>query len=61
MARDQRPSINNDAMSPSQASGKARSCGDGRRGDLYHRARDLRVEGRPDMTKDGLNEALHAA
>lgn len=50
-----------DEMSPSQKGGRAKSYEDWRRDDLYHRAQELDVDGRSDMTKDELIEALRAA
>ncbi|WP_179381192.1 DUF7218 family protein [Jannaschia marina] len=51
----------NDAMSPSEKGGKQPPYEQWRRDDLYHRAQELDVEGRSDMTKDELIDALRAA
>ncbi|WP_371155022.1 Rho termination factor N-terminal domain-containing protein [Jannaschia sp. 2305UL9-9] len=47
-----------DAQSPSKKGGKASSYEDWTKDDLYSRAQELDVEGRSDMTKDELIEAL---
>ena len=47
-----------DDMDPSSKGGHAPSYEDWTRDDLHERARELGVEGRSDMTKDELIEAL---
>ncbi|CTQ51333.1 DUF7218 family protein [Jannaschia donghaensis] len=51
----------NENMSPSEKGGKSPPYEKWRRDDLYHRAQELDVDGRSDMTKDELIEALRAA
>lgn len=48
----------NDDMSPSEKGGKAPPYEDWTKDDLMDRARELEVEGRSDMTKDELIDAL---
>lgn len=48
----------NPDMSPSRKGGHAPAYEEWRRDDLYHRAQDLDISGRSDMTKDELIEAL---
>ena len=48
----------NPDMQPSQKGGKAERYEDRTRDELYERARELDIEGRSDMTKDELIEAL---
>lgn len=48
----------NDSQSPSQKGGKASPYEDWTKDDLYYRAQELDVDGRSDMTKDELIEAL---
>ena len=48
----------NPDMQPSQKGGKAERYEDRTRDELYERARELDIEGRSDMTKDDLIEAL---
>ena len=50
----------NPDMHPSEKGGHAPSYEEWTRDDLYERARELDVEGRSDMTKDELIEALRA-
>lgn len=47
-----------DDMSPSKKGGKAPPYEEWTKDDLYDRAQDLDIEGRSDMTKDELIEAL---
>lgn len=49
-----------DEMSPSQKGGKAKSYDDWTKDELLDRARELDIEGRSQMTKDELIEALRA-
>ena len=51
----------NDDMSPSEKGGKASPYEEWTRDDLYDRAQELDVDGRSDMTKDELIEALRSA
>ncbi|MAM61739.1 Rho termination factor [Maritimibacter sp. UBA3975] len=48
----------NDQMSPSKKGGKAPPYDEWSKEDLYDRAQELDVDGRSDMTKDELIEAL---
>lgn len=48
----------NDDMHPSKKGGKAPPYEDWTKDDLYDRAQELDIEGRFDMTKDELIEAL---
>ncbi len=48
----------NDRQHPSKKGGKAPPYEEWTKDDLYDRAQDLGVEGRSDMTKDELIEAL---
>ncbi|SFQ94840.1 DUF7218 family protein [Poseidonocella sedimentorum] len=48
----------NDEMSPSKKGGKAPPYEEWTKDELYDRARELDIEGRSDMTKDALIEAL---
>ena len=48
----------NDDMSPSQKGGKAPPYEDWTKDDLYERAQELDIDGRSDMTKDELINAL---
>jgi len=48
----------NPDMSPSKKGGKAAAYEEWRRDDLYHRAQELDIEGRSNMDKDELIEAL---
>ncbi|MEL6644836.1 MAG: Rho termination factor N-terminal domain-containing protein [Pseudomonadota bacterium] len=48
----------NDDMSPSEKGGKAPPYEDWTKDDLMDRARELEVEGRSDMTKNELIDAL---
>ncbi|MCC1493879.1 Rho termination factor [Cognatishimia sp. F0-27] len=48
----------NDTMSPSKKGGKASPYEEWTREDLYERAQELEIDGRSDMTKDALIEAL---
>ena len=50
----------NDDMSPSRKGGKAGSYEDMTRDDLYARAQERDIEGRSDMTKAELIDALRA-
>ena len=48
----------NDSMQPSKKGGKAPPYEEWRKDELYERAREIGIEGRSDMTKDELIEAL---
>lgn len=48
----------NDSQHPSKKGGKAPPYEDWTRDDLYDRAQEIGIEGRSDMTKDQLIEAL---
>ncbi len=48
----------NDSQNPSKKGGKASPYEDWTKDDLYSRAQELDVDGRSDMTKDELIEAL---
>jgi len=48
----------NDSMKPSKKGGKSPPYEEWTREELYDRAQDVGVEGRSDMTKDELIEAL---
>ncbi|MBV2358380.1 Rho termination factor [Thalassococcus sp. CAU 1522] len=50
----------NDTMSPSEKGGQARPYEEWTRDDLYQRARELDIDGRSDMTKAKLIEALRS-
>lgn len=50
----------NDEMKPSRKGGKAPAYEDWTREDLYERAREIGIEGRSDMTKDELIDALRS-
>ncbi len=50
----------NDGMSPSTNGGSAEPYEDWTKDDLYTRAQELEIEGRSDMTKDELIDALRA-
>ena len=48
----------NDEMHPSEKGGKAPPYEDWTKDDLYERAQEIGIDGRSDMTKDELIEAL---
>jgi hypothetical protein len=48
----------NDEMNPSEKGGKAPPYEDWTKDDLYTRAQEIGIDGRSDMTKDELIEAL---
>lgn len=48
----------NDGMSPSEKGGKAPPYEEWTKEELYERAQELDIDGRSDMTKDELIEAL---
>ena len=48
----------NDEMNPSEKGGKAPPYEDWTKDDLYTRAQEIDIDGRSDMTKDELIEAL---
>ena len=48
----------NDEMNPSEQGGKAPPYEEWTKDDLYDRAQEIGIEGRSDMTKDELIEAL---
>lgn len=48
----------NDDQHPSKKGGSQPSYGDWSKDDLYDRAQELDIEGRADMTKDALIDAL---
>ena len=48
----------NPAQHPSRKGGKAGAYEDWTKDDLYHRAQEVGIEGRSDMSKDELIEAL---
>lgn len=48
----------NPDMHPEKKGGKSPAYEDWSKEDLYHRAQELEIEGRSDMTKDELIEAL---
>lgn len=48
----------NDDMNPSKKGGKNPRYEDWTKGDLYEQAQKVGIEGRSDMTKDGLIKAL---
>lgn len=48
----------NDDQNPSEKGGKAPSYEEWSKDELYDRAQELEIEGRSDMTKDELIEAL---
>ena len=48
----------NDEMNPSEKGGKAPPYEDWTKDDLYTRAQEIGIDGRPYMTKDELIEAL---
>jgi len=48
----------NDDMDPSKKGGENRQYEDWTKDDLYDRAQEIGIEGRSDMTKDELIEAL---
>ena len=50
----------NDDMSPSEKGGKAPPYEEWTKDDLYDRAQEIGIEGRSDMTKDELIEALRS-
>lgn len=51
----------NDDMEPSKKGGKAPPYEEWTKDDLYERAQELEIDGRSDMTKDELIEALREA
>ena len=50
----------NDEMHPSEKGGKAPPYEDWTKNDLYDRAQELGIEGRSDMSKDELIDALRS-
>ncbi|MBS1303149.1 Rho termination factor N-terminal domain-containing protein [Loktanella sp. SALINAS62] len=50
----------NDDMDPSHKGGKAPAYEDWTKDDLYARAQEIGIEGRSDMTKDELIDALRS-
>ncbi|MFD1344388.1 DUF7218 family protein [Litorisediminicola beolgyonensis] len=50
----------NDGMNPSEKGGKAPPYEDWTKDELYERAQEIGIDGRSDMTKDELIEALRS-